>query len=125
MPRGDKTGPWGAGPMTGRAAGYCAGYSVPGYMNPVPGYGRGFGRGWGRGFGRGRGRGWYAYPPAVIVQPAYPQAYPPVTQPQTQEQEVAALENYHKDLLTEKADLEQEMEGVKARIDELKAKLKE
>jgi len=45
--------------MTGRAAGYCAGYPVPGFMNPVPG--RGF-WGWGRGFwGRGawgRGRGW-------------------------------------------------------------------
>ena len=39
------------GPMTGRAAGYCAGYPVPGYMNPVGG--RGLGRGaW------GGGRGW-------------------------------------------------------------------
>ena len=37
MPRGDGTGPMGFGPMTGRAAGYCAGYSVPGYMNPIPG----------------------------------------------------------------------------------------
>jgi hypothetical protein len=34
MPRGDGTGPAGMGPMTGRAAGYCAGYDVPGYMNP-------------------------------------------------------------------------------------------
>jgi len=56
MPWGDGTGPLGLGPKTGRAAGYCAGYPVPGYMNPVPG--RGFwgrGRGW---FGRGGGRGW-------------------------------------------------------------------
>ncbi len=37
MPFGDGTGPMGLGPMTGRAAGYCAGYSVPGYMNPIPG----------------------------------------------------------------------------------------
>ncbi len=52
MPWGDGTGPRGLGPMTGRAAGYCAGYGVPGYMNP---YG---GRYWGRGgFGFGRG-GW-------------------------------------------------------------------
>jgi len=64
MPRGDGTGPAGMGPMTGRAAGYCAGYPVPGYMNPIPGGGRGwfgFGRGWGKGrgwFGRGGGRGW-------------------------------------------------------------------
>ena len=39
MPLGDGTGPRGMGPMTGRAAGYCAGYPVPGYMNPVPGFG--------------------------------------------------------------------------------------
>ena len=61
MPGGDGTGPAGMGPMTGRAAGFCAGYPVPGYMNPIPGrgWGGGFGRGWGggRGFGRGRGRG--------------------------------------------------------------------
>jgi len=55
MPGGDGTGPAGLGPMTGRAAGYCAGYPAPGYMNGVGG--RGFGRG--RGFGgRGGGRGW-------------------------------------------------------------------
>jgi hypothetical protein len=35
MPFGDGTGPAGAGPMTGRAAGFCAGYPVPGYMNPA------------------------------------------------------------------------------------------
>jgi hypothetical protein len=49
MPRGDGTGPAGMGPMTGRAGGFCAGYSVPGYMNPVGGrgyWGRGGGRGW-------------------------------------------------------------------------------
>lgn len=34
MPRRDRTGPAGMGPMTGRAAGYCAGYGTPGYMNP-------------------------------------------------------------------------------------------
>jgi hypothetical protein len=128
MPRGDRTGPWGAGPMTGRAAGYCAGYSVPGFMNPIGGYGRGGGRGRGRGFGRGWGRGfgrgWYTYPPPVVGQPAYPQAIPPVAQPQSPQQEVAALENYQKQLEAEKADLEQEMGGVKARIEELKAKPK-
>ena len=86
MPLGDGTGPAGMGPMTGRAFGYCAGYPVPGYMNPVANrsgfydagapavgpYGTGYGmpyvgrvnswlrRGCGFGFGRGlgRGRGW-------------------------------------------------------------------
>jgi len=87
MPFGDGTGPAGLGPMTGRATGFCAGYPVPGYMNPVvgragfygygvpafgaygapyaapyagrvdPRLGRGFGFGFGRGFGRGWGRG--------------------------------------------------------------------
>jgi hypothetical protein len=122
MPGGDRTGPWGDGPMTGRAAGYCTGYAaVPGYANPVRGYGRGRGRGYGR--GRRFGRGWYAYPPATIVPSVNPQAYAPITQPQLPEQEVAALENYHKTLTAEKADLEQDLEGVKARIEELKAKL--
>ena len=54
MAGGDGTGPVGMGPMTGRAAGFCAGFGVPGYMNPMPG--RGFG-GRGRGFGGGGGRG--------------------------------------------------------------------
>lgn len=62
MPLGDRTGPMGMGAMSGRAAGYCAGFGMPGYANPVPGrgFGMGFGRGrgaWGRGFGGG-GRGW-------------------------------------------------------------------
>ena len=85
MPFGDGTGPAGLGPMTGRAAGFCAGYPVPGYMNPavggagfygagmpavgpygagVYGYGMPYGGygmpygGWGRrGFGFGFGRG--------------------------------------------------------------------
>lgn len=33
MPGGDKTGPHSQGPKTGRTAGYCAGYNIPGYMN--------------------------------------------------------------------------------------------
>jgi len=41
MPRGDGTGPAGMGPMTGRAAGYCAGYPAPGFMNPAVGMGVG------------------------------------------------------------------------------------
>jgi hypothetical protein len=62
MPRGDRTGPMGMGPMTGRAAGYCGGFGMPGYANVPPGggFGMGLGRGRGsrgRGFGGG-GRGW-------------------------------------------------------------------
>ncbi len=47
MPRGDRTGPLGLGPMTGRGAGYCAGFNMAGYANPLPywcigGRGRGY-----------------------------------------------------------------------------------
>ena len=48
MPQGDKTGPNGQGPMTGRRMGFCTGANAPGCMNT--GFGRGMGRG--RGFGR-------------------------------------------------------------------------
>ncbi len=33
MPGGDRTGPWGEGPRTGRKAGFCSGYKMPGFMN--------------------------------------------------------------------------------------------
>ncbi len=66
MPRGDRTGPNGMGPRTGRGAGFCSGFDRPGYMNGGAGtgfgYGRGMGRGYGRGMGFGRGFG-YGYAP--------------------------------------------------------------
>lgn len=63
MPRGDGTGPMGRGERTGRGAGFCAGYDLPGYANPVQGAGFGMGMGFGRGRGAlprgaGGGRGW-------------------------------------------------------------------
>jgi len=61
MPYGDKTGPEGRGPRTGRGLGYCSDRNAPGYTSTEPrmGQGRGFGRGAGfrRGAGFGRGRG--------------------------------------------------------------------
>ena len=66
MPRGDRRGPNGMGPMTGRAAGFCSGSNTPGFANTgaVGGYGQGMGagRGFGGGFhgaanGAGRGMG--------------------------------------------------------------------
>jgi hypothetical protein len=68
MPRGDRTGPAGMGPMTGRAAGYCAGYSTPGYMNPYGGRVSAGAPFWGAGSYAGRypynaaDGGWGAYP---------------------------------------------------------------
>jgi len=96
MPGGDRTGPMGWGPMTGRAAGYCAGYPVPGYLNPIPGRGwfgvgrggfprgggrgRTFGGGFGFGRGRGRGRGRWGFGYGLgweVPYGTYPYAMPP------------------------------------------------
>lgn len=97
MPRGDRTGPEGFGPMTGRADGYCAGFEGPGYMNARQGgRGLGFGRREGyfsRGYGRGRGLGFQARrrrpdePYAAL--PKYPEEM-------TREDELAALKNQMK-----------------------------
>ena len=102
MPGGDGTGPAGMGPMTGRAAGYCAGYSVPGYANGVGGRGYGF-FGRGRGGGRGRRNGFYAtgmpgwaragagYPAWGAVAGQYPVAPVAPMPTVTTEQELAGL----------------------------------
>jgi hypothetical protein len=116
------------GPMTGRAAGYCAGYPVPGYMNPIGG--RGY---WGWGRGRGGGRGWrhwfyatgipgwaragYGWP--AWGGAAYPYApYPAPLEPTaTAEQELAGLKQqaeYFQDALDE----------INKRIEQLEAESK-
>lgn len=60
MPGGDRTGPSGQGPMTGRGLGLCGGAPAAGFMTPGWGAaGRGLaGRGRGGGRGQGGGRGW-------------------------------------------------------------------
>jgi hypothetical protein len=115
------------GPMTGRAAGYCAGYSAPGFMNPIPG--RGF---WGSGRGRGgRGRrnrfyatgltGWqrgmYGYPPYGAVPPyAVPYgAAAPFAPTVTPQQELDGLKG-------QAEYLEDALDGIKKRIQELETK---
>ncbi|MEW6163347.1 MAG: DUF5320 domain-containing protein [Nitrospirota bacterium] len=124
MPFGDRTGPLGLGPRTGRAMGYCAGFPGPGYMNPVPGRGWfGFGRGWGRGRGWfGRGRGWgrwywatglpgwagYDYPPFEAYPYAPPSfgAYP-----------YAPTAKEEMDILRDQADfLKKQMDDIESRI---------
>jgi len=55
MPGGDRTGPNGLGPMTGRRAGYCAGSNVSGFENRFDNRRGGFGRGYGRRFRGGYG----------------------------------------------------------------------
>ena len=55
MPAGDRTGPNGEGPMTGRRMGYCSDSDVNDGRFGSFGFGRG--RGQGRGFRSGGGRG--------------------------------------------------------------------
>ena len=64
MPRGDRTGPNGNGPKTGRGLGYCVGNDTAGYLAMERGRGRGAGYGRGRGYahqGRGMGFGFGGY----------------------------------------------------------------
>jgi len=56
MPRGDRTGPSGTGPMTGRRMGNCVEESGVG----AGFFGRGFGFNQGRGMGNGRNAGWFS-----------------------------------------------------------------
>lgn len=100
MPRGDGMGPDGMGPMTGRAAGYCAGYATPGFATPGPGRGMGYGfRFGGRGYGRGRGmgRGWGGgyggYAPMRWPYPASPASGWAAPEPMDAETELTALRN--------------------------------
>ncbi|MBN1179760.1 MAG: DUF5320 domain-containing protein [Anaerolineae bacterium] len=106
MPRGDRTGPMGMGPMTGRRAGYCAGYDAPGYA-AAP-FGRGFGGGWQRGwrhqyYATGM-PGWAraGYGPAWGA-PAYAYAAPP------KDQEIEFLK-------VQAERLQQEMDAINQRI---------
>jgi hypothetical protein len=117
MPGGDRTGPRGMGPMTGRAAGYCAGYDAPGFAHPYPR--RGLGLGW-RGGWRGPGRGWrhwyYAsglpgwargFGPGWGGYPAYGSPVPP-----TREQEA--------DMLKEQAEwLQDQLDDIQQHLAEL------
>lgn len=71
MPFGDRTGPLGQGPMTGRGRGFCAGYAGPGGFNSAPGFGLGrggrAGRGWRKRF---RAGGFNAGETPIAVPPA-------------------------------------------------------
>ncbi len=57
MPKGDRTGPRGEGPLSGRGMGYCSGADALEYAQPGPGMGRGFARG--RGDQRRGYRHWF------------------------------------------------------------------
>ncbi|MDZ7860782.1 MAG: DUF5320 domain-containing protein [Candidatus Krumholzibacteriota bacterium] len=114
MPGGDRRGPDGYGPMTGRSAGYCAGYNMPGFMNRSVGGGfrggGGFGRGGGRGFGRGYGYGGRGFRWNNSFYGA-PYAAPPAP---------AATKEQEMEYLSEQADyLKENLQNITKRIEEL------
>ena len=112
MAGGDRRGPAGFGPMTGRGAGFCSGNDRPGY---AAGYGDrgGFGRGGGFRSGGGRGfRNRYAAPP-VYGQGYGPQYGPQYGYPEfTPQQEVEMLKSNARYL-------DEEIKAVNERINEL------
>jgi hypothetical protein len=122
MPGGDRTGPRGMGPMTGRAAGFCRGYDSPGFANPMPGRGywrgswRGRGGAWGSGWGGG-GRGWRHrfYATGQPFWARQPYAYGPAGDfppPPTQEQELEGLKR-------EAEWLKEQLDAINQRVEEL------
>jgi len=111
MPGGDRTGPMGEGPMTGRGAGYCAGYAAPGFAKPGPGWGRGLGLG----FGRGRGFGWRCWgAPARYYGPqaAYGPVGPWDARRISREEELEYLKH-------QAGELKDELDAIGSRVKEL------
>ncbi|MEM3265304.1 MAG: DUF5320 domain-containing protein [Thermoplasmata archaeon] len=103
MPYGDGTGPWGYGPRSGRRAGFCAGYPVPGYLNnKVPRYG-----GYGFGF-----RGRFNYSPHVSGP--YGSAYFPESTVAnlSKEEQKRILEEELKELEEEKKAIEKRLKDI-------------
>ena len=104
MPRGDRTGPDGMGPMTGRRMGYCAGYDMPGNVNHI-------GKRMGRGLRSGRGfRGGNELNFGYNQRPYYPspEYYPQVSEKTLIENEIKIIGEQLKTLETRLAELPKE-----------------
>jgi len=109
MPRGDRTGPVGMGPMTGRGLGYCAGSRVPDLAFYKGRYCLG-GRGWrNRRFFRG------FYDPVL----ASPEVFYPVQEPVYNKQ--AEIDS----LKAQKEFLRQDLEEIEKQISYLEEQDKE
>ena len=124
MPRGDRTGPMGMGEMTGRGAGYCAGFGAQGRENTAPERGLGIGFCGGHGFRNrglgGGGRGWwnrlFAIDPPRWMQfrgYAAPNRYQTPDQKPDPEMEMQALRNQAKIL-------QEELDFIEKRLAEIK-----
>ena len=111
MPRGDRTGPMGVGPLTGRGAGYCGGAGVPGF--PSAAGGRGGGRGWRHWFHATGLPGWARAGLGVPAWGAAPYPYTgPVAPAMPGEADVDALK-------AQAGYLEQTLQALRRRIEKL------
>lgn len=121
MPRGDRTGPMGVGPMTGRGAGYCGGVGASGFMNPARQSGlgrRGGGRGWRHGFHATGLPGWARAGMGVQAWGTAPYPYAaPVSPAMPGEAEVDALK-------AQAGYLEQTLQSLRLRIQKLESEVK-
>ncbi len=117
MPRGDRTGPLGMGPMTGRAAGYCAGDDDPGYANPNPGHRVWVGGWWWPCWGWG-GRGWRHWYYATGLPRWARWGYPPLWWGPTAP--AAPSREEQMEMLRNQADwLKQQLEAINQRLADL------
>ena len=100
MPGGDRTGPMGQGPRTGRAFGYCEGFDSPGFT-------KGVGGGMGRGMGRGRSYGFGFHSGAYNLGfvPGYPW-----THSISREDEIKLLKNQADALSRSQKDIEKRLD---------------
>lgn len=98
MPHGDKTGPEGAGPMTGRKSGYCTGNTRAGWRNPRQGRG-----------GQAKRRNWGFH--------RFPRDYQTATAPKA--------DISHKALESERDVLRGQLEEIEQQLSALNAKNKE
>lgn len=105
----------GLGPRTGRGAGYCSGFPVPGFMNPyVPGFGRGRGFGFGRGFWRFGRQDYPFYYSRYSAPPIQPATVPNYGTPRPEDEKA-----YIQDAITY---LEKELKALKNRLVQLEKK---
>ena len=113
MPTRDKTGPAGAGPLTGRGFGPCA-ERTPLCAERIPaGRGLAFRRGCGRGYGRG-----FRFRRFAVIEPA---TAGPIQQIQlTKQEQKKILESELKEIELEKQEIENEKQEIEKRLKEMK-----
>jgi hypothetical protein len=113
MPRGNGTGPMGAGPKTGRGMGKCAGFATSGYAKSELKETEGFGHGQCHGFGRRNGNGGFRNRFNATGIPGWMRSL-------LHNEEAAIDPDTKKTMLVRQSEqLQQQLDLVKKRIDEM------